>query len=78
MTFTTATAKNKASNPATQKRIIDLTDSLADLTANIIYDSEHYLLPSDIFEDAILGAINDLIDDACMPIVPISTLNRSI
>ena len=42
---------------------IDLTDSLADITANIIHDSEHYLLPSDIFEDAVLGAINDLIDD---------------
>ncbi len=42
---------------------IDLTDSLADITDNIIQDSEHYLLPSDIFEKAILEAINDLIDD---------------
>ncbi len=39
------------------------TDSLADITDNIIQDSEHYLLPSDIFEKAILEAINDLIDD---------------
>jgi hypothetical protein len=44
-------------------RIIDLTDSLPDITANIVNDSEHYQLPSDIFEDAVLAAINDLIDD---------------
>ena len=55
---------------------IDLSECLTDITANIIYDSEHYLLPSDIFEDAILGAINDLIDG--LPIVPTSTSNRSI
>ena len=44
-------------------RIIDLTDSLPDLTANIIEDSEHHQLPSNLFEDAILEVINDLIDD---------------
>ena len=44
-------------------RIIDLTDSLPDLTANIIEDSEHHQLPSNLFEDAILEAINDLVDD---------------
>ena len=44
-------------------RIIDLTDSLADITANIIHDSEHHQLPFNLFEDAILEAINDLIDD---------------
>lgn len=47
----------------TRSRQIDLTDSLADITANIIHDSEHHLLPSDIFENTILEAINDLIDD---------------
>jgi hypothetical protein len=45
-------------------RNIDLTDSIPDLTANIIHNSaEHYLLPCDIFEDVILQAVNDLIDD---------------
>ncbi len=44
-------------------RIIDLTDSLPDFTANIIDDSEYHQLPSNLFEDAILEAINDLIDD---------------
>ena len=42
---------------------IDLSDSLPDITANIIHDSKHYLLPSNIFETAILETINDLIDD---------------
>jgi hypothetical protein len=51
-------------NTTTAKvRAIDLTDCLADITSNIISASpEHYLLPSDIFEDLILQAINDLID----------------
>ena len=44
-------------------RIIDLTDSLPDLTANIIHDSEHFQLPSNLFEDTILEVINDLIDN---------------
>ena len=47
----------------TTQRIIDLTDSIPDITANLIHDSEHYQLPSDIFENAVLEAINDLIDD---------------
>ena len=42
---------------------IDLSECLTEITANIIHDSEHYLLPSDIFEKAVLEAINDLIDD---------------
>ena len=46
-----------------QQSQIDLTDSLPDITANIIHDSQHYLLPSNIFEGAVLEAINDLIDD---------------
>jgi hypothetical protein len=55
MTLSTATKK---------KRIIDLSECLPDITANIIHHSaEHYLLPSDIFEDVILQAVNDLIDD---------------
>ncbi|MEM9509841.1 MAG: hypothetical protein AAGA16_19525 [Cyanobacteria bacterium P01_E01_bin.35] len=44
-------------------RTIDLTDSLPDITSNIIHDSEHYQLPSDIFEDDVFQALNDLIDD---------------
>jgi hypothetical protein len=52
-------------NTTTAKvRAIDLTDCLADITSNIISaSSEHYLLPSDIFEDAVLTALNELIDD---------------
>lgn len=46
-----------------QTRTIDLSDSLPDMTANIIHDSEHYLLPSNIFEDAIFATINELVDD---------------
>ncbi len=45
------------------KPVIDLSDSLADITANIIHDSEHFQLPSEIFESIILKAINDLVDD---------------
>lgn len=44
-------------------RIVDLSDSLPDITANLIQDSEHFQLPSDIFEDLIYQALNDLIDD---------------
>ncbi|MBW4533701.1 MAG: hypothetical protein KME09_07155 [Pleurocapsa minor HA4230-MV1] len=55
MTNTSATTTNV--------RVIDLSECLADITANTIYNSEHNLLPSDIFEDVILQAINDLIDD---------------
>lgn len=46
-----------------KSRIIDVTDSIPDITANIIHDSEHYQLPSDIFEDLVFQALNDLIDD---------------
>ena len=47
-------------------RIIDLTDSLPDITANLMVDSEHDQLPSDIFEDALFSALNDLIDNFAM------------
>jgi hypothetical protein len=47
----------------TASRIIDLTDSLPDITANLVHDSEHYQLPSDIFEDLLFKALNELIDD---------------
>jgi hypothetical protein len=50
------------STPKVQ-RIIDLTDSIPDITANIIHNSEHHQLPSDIFENLIFEALNDLIDD---------------
>ena len=43
--------------------IIDLSDAIADITENIIQDSDHYQLPSDIFENAVMRAINDLVDD---------------
>ena len=43
--------------------VVDLSDAIADITANIIYDSEYSQLPSDIFESAVMEAINDLIDD---------------
>jgi len=44
-------------------RIIDLTECIPDITTNLIVDSEHYQLPSDLFEEALLKALNDLIDD---------------
>ena len=44
-------------------RVIDLNDSIPDITANYIHDSEHFQLPSDIFESLIFQAINDLIDE---------------
>ncbi|NJK58793.1 MAG: hypothetical protein HC939_23840 [Pleurocapsa sp. SU_5_0] len=44
-------------------RIIDLTNSIPDITANLIHDSEHFQLPSDLFEDLLFEALNDLIDD---------------
>ena len=43
--------------------IIDLTDSITDITANLIHDSEHHQLPSDIFEKLVFQALNDLIDE---------------
>ena len=44
--------------------IIDLTDSLPDITANLIYDHpELNQLPPNIFEDAVFKALNDLIDE---------------
>jgi hypothetical protein len=45
MTNSTTTAK---------ARVIDLSECLADITANTIHNSEHSLLPSDIFEPLIL------------------------
>lgn len=47
----------------TEARVIDLSECLADITANIIHNSEHHLLPSDIFEDAVFQALNELVDD---------------
>lgn len=44
-------------------RIIDLTDSLPDITANLIHDSKHFQLPSDLFEDILFEALNELIDN---------------
>lgn len=47
----------------TNPRIIDVSDNLPDITANVVHDSEHHQLPSDIFEDVIFDALNDLVDD---------------
>ena len=44
-------------------RIIDLTDAVPDIAANLIYGSEYHHLPSDIFEALIVQLINDLVDD---------------
>ena len=46
-----------------EKYQIDLSDAIADITANIIHNSEHFQLPSEIFEKAVIRAINDLVDD---------------
>lgn len=45
-----------------QQRIINLTEAIPDITSNLIVDSEHYQLPSDLFEDVLFEALNDLID----------------
>lgn len=42
---------------------IDLTDCIPDIAANYVHDSEHFQLPSDIFEALIYKAVNELIDD---------------
>jgi hypothetical protein len=42
---------------------VDLSESIPDITTNIIHDSRFSQLPSDIFEPVILKALNDLIDD---------------
>ena len=60
---TSHTNINTNTNTNTRKHIIDLTDCVVDTTANIIYDSEYSQLPSDIFENTIFEALNDLIDD---------------
>ena len=49
--------------PLDKHRIIDLTDSIPDITANLIHDSQHHQLPSELFENAVFEALNDLIDD---------------
>lgn len=43
---------------------IDVKDCLEDVTANFIAEStEHYQLPSDLFESVLFQAMNDLIDE---------------
>ncbi len=42
---------------------LDLSDSVPDITANLIHDSRFNQLPSDIFESVIFQALNELIDD---------------
>lgn len=42
---------------------LDLSDSVPDITANLIHDSRFNQLPSDIFEPVIFQALNDLVDD---------------
>jgi hypothetical protein len=54
MTHQTATATQYS---------IDLSESIPDITNNVIHDSRFNQLPSDIFEQVIFQALNDLIDD---------------
>lgn len=54
---TTQTAATKAT-----PRIINVTESIPDITANLVVDSEHYLLPSPLFEGVLFEALSDLID----------------
>ena len=54
---TTQTAATTATS-----RIINVTESIPDITANLVVDSEHYLLPSPLFEGVLFEALNDLID----------------
>lgn len=50
-------------NPANDYNI-DVSECLEDITANYIADStEHYQLPSDLFENVLFEALNDLIDE---------------
>ena len=44
-------------------RIINVTDCIPDIAYNYIHDSDHYQIPSEIFEDLILKALNELVDD---------------
>lgn len=44
-------------------RQIDLTDSVPDIAANLIYGGQYHQLPSDIFEAFVIELINDFIDD---------------
>ena len=43
--------------------IIDLTDAIGDIAANLIYGGQYHHLPSDIFEQLIVELINDTFDD---------------
>jgi len=61
--MTISTSQPQATVSKVNPRIIDLTDSIPDVTSNLIVDSEHYQLPPDIFENALYEALNDLIDD---------------
>ena len=58
------TSKTKTQTAATKvtPRIINVTESIPDITANLVVDSEHYLLPSPLFEGVLFEALNDLID----------------
>jgi two-component SAPR family response regulator len=46
-----------------KKYSIDLSEAIPDITNNVIHDSRFNQLPSDIFEQVIFQALNDLIDD---------------
>jgi len=70
--MTVSTSNSQATVSKVNPRIINLTDSIPDVTSNLIVDSEHYQLPSDIFEDTLYEALNDLIDETLLKI-PINT-----
>lgn len=49
--------------PETTSNIIDLSNAVTDIAANLIYNSQYHDLPSDIFEELVIRIANDLIDD---------------
>lgn len=63
-------------------RVIDVTDCIPDITANLISTSQkHSNLPTDLFENLVFQALNDLVDDfgrEANPLgllIPLNTLN---
>ena len=56
------TSKTQTAADKVTPRIINVTECIPDITANLVVDSEHYLLPPYLFEGVLFEALNDLID----------------
>ncbi|MEL6928202.1 MAG: hypothetical protein AAFO95_06185 [Cyanobacteria bacterium J06600_6] len=60
--MTTSKTQTQTAADKVTPRIINVTESIPDITANLVVDSEHYQLPSYLFEGVLFEALNDLID----------------